>query len=235
MKFSVITTAELQLLLILAMMATSTMAVIYEKNCIRFEESYTFSEDRFVGKWYEIRRLEDLASDGEEHCVQEKYIRSSNMMDFDIVRSVQANASVDPVYSSGVASPRVLASAVVPQFYLRYNTTSPADPDTPIDIVKTDYNNYAIIYSCLQINTTTVAENAWIYTRRPTVSKQTADIINAFIGAKFNHPEHKWSTTVQSESFCKPTIITNAAQGLHLQLSSFLSCLMVLLLTKVIF
>lgn len=227
MKFSVFATE----LLIVGMMATSAMAVIYEKYCIHFEESYTFSEDRFVGKWYEIRRLEDPTSDDQVHCVQEKYTRSTNMMDFDVIRSVQANDTSEPVYSSGVVSPRVLASAVVPQFYLRYNTTSPADPDTPIDIVKTDYNNYAIIYSCLQINTTTVEENAWIYTRRPTVSKQTADIINTFIAAKFNHPEHKWRTTVQTESFCKPTIITNSAQGLHLQ--SLFYCLMVLLLAKV--
>uniref|UniRef100_A0A8D8J221 Apolipoprotein D n=1 Tax=Culex pipiens TaxID=7175 RepID=A0A8D8J221_CULPI len=222
--------------LLLAMIATSSsvMAVIYEKYCIRFEESYTFSEDRFVGKWYEIRRLEDPIHDQDEHCVQEKFTRSANMMDFEIVRSVQANASAEPVYSTGVASPRVLASAVVPQFFLRYNTTSPADPDTPIDIVKTDYNSYAILYSCLQINSTTVAENAWIYSRRLDIPKPTAELINKFIATKFNHPEHKWGTTVQSSPFCKPTNITNSSHGLH-QLSSLWRSLVVLLLAKMLF
>lgn len=229
MKFSVITIG-----LLLAIATSTVMAVIYEKYCIRFEESYTFSEDRFVGKWYEIRRLDDPNQDHEEHCVQEKYTRSPNMMDFEIVRSVQANASAEPAYSSGVATPRVLANAVVPQFYLRYNTTSPADPDSPIDIVKTDYNNYAILYSCLQINTTTVAVNAWIYSRRLDVPKQTADIINKFIGTKFNHPEHKWSTTEQTSPFCKPTNITNSSHGLH-QLSLLWRSLVVLLLAKVFF
>lgn len=230
MKFAVITTG-----LILAIVSSS-VAVIYEKNCIRFEESYTFSEDHFTGKWYEIRRLEDPTSEQEEHCVQEKYTRSPNMMDFEIVRSVQPNASAYPVYSSGVASPRVLANAVVPQFYLRYNTTSPADPDTPIDIVKTDYLNYAIIYSCLQINATTVAENAWIYSRRPAVPKQTAEVINKFVGTKFTHPEHKWATTEQTGSYCKPTTITTgAAMSRQPSLLPILVAAALLALAKVIF
>ncbi|XP_055612507.1 uncharacterized protein LOC129759115 [Uranotaenia lowii] len=103
-------------------------AVIFEKNCIKPDESYTFDEDRFIGKWYEIRRFYDANQADQEDCVQEVYTRSKNMIDLDIVRSVQIGQSGLPQYSSGIASPKVFGNSRVPQFYLRYNTTSPADP-----------------------------------------------------------------------------------------------------------
>ncbi|XP_058454783.1 apolipoprotein D-like [Malaya genurostris] len=205
MPRSVITTA----LLLLGPVSMVT-AVIYEKNCLHFDEAYNFREDRYTGKWYEVRRLADPEVSEQLDCVQEKYTRSSNMLDFDIIRSIQKTAAGDPIYTTGVASPRTYENSKVPQFYLRYNTTSPADPDIQVDIVQTDYLNFAIEYSCNSINSTTVSESARVLSRRRSMPKHAVDIINKFVVANFKHPQHKWRVTEQSDGFCKPTIIINS-------------------------
>lgn len=83
---------------------------------------------QFTGKWYEIRRLDDPEDTFHEECVQEKYTRSSNMMDFEIIRSMQLNGTEELIYSTGRAAPRVYENSAVPKFFLRYNITHPADP-----------------------------------------------------------------------------------------------------------
>lgn len=187
--------------------------MLYEKNCLNFEESYNFKEDQYSGKWYEIRRLYDPDDVEPEDCVQEKYTRMSNMLDFEVIRSVQKTASGLPTYSVGTISPRSYENSKVPQFFLRYNTTSAADPDIKIDIVKTDYLNFAILYACNSINTTTSSELAWVLSRHPAIPKHAADIINQFQYDHFNHEHYKWRTTEQSETFCKPTTIHEETSG----------------------
>lgn len=196
--------------LLLAVIHT-IQAVIYEKHCLIFEESYDFDESRYAGKWYEMRRLYDPNVVELEDCVQEQYSRAEGSLDFDILRAAQEGPTGEVVYSTGTATPKVFHHAKVPQFILRYNTTDPADPDTALDIVKTDYLNYAIVYSCNPVNTTMVSESAWVISRDPVLKKHTADLINKFIEKHFNHPEHKWRTTEQSAKTCKPNILPSSA------------------------
>lgn len=188
----------------------SIQAVIYEKHCLIFEESYNFDESRYAGKWYEIRRLYDPNEVELEDCVQEQYTRAEDRLDFEILRAVQEGPTGEVIYSTGHATPKVFHNSKVPQFIVRYNTTDPAEPDTAMDIVQTDYLNYAIAYSCNPINTTTVSEFAWIISREPVLKKHTADMINKFIETHFNHPEHKWRTTEQSDKICKPNILPSS-------------------------
>lgn len=188
----------------------SIQAVIYEKHCLIFEESYNFDESRYAGKWYEIRRLYDPNEVELEDCVQEQYTRMEDRLDFEILRAVQEGPTGEVIYSTGHATPKVFHNSKVPQFIVRYNTTDPAEPDTAMDIVQTDYLNYAIAYSCNPINTTTVSEFAWIISREPVLKKHTADMINKFIETHFNHPEHKWRTTEQSDKICKPNILPSS-------------------------
>lgn len=223
--------------LLLLASASIAAAVIYEKDCLIFDESYDFKEDRYSGKWYEIRRLSDPDEVEPEDCVQEKYTRSKNMLDFEVIRATQKTAAGSPSYSIGTMSPRSFENSKVPQFFLRYNTTSDADPDIKIDIVKTDYLNYAIVYACSSINTTTSSEFAWVLSRHPAIPKHAADIINEFLSKHFTHQQHKWRTTEQSKTFCKPTTIhgeTSGASVLKHTWYSISHVLIVVLLAKLL-
>lgn len=203
----------------------SIKAVIYEKRCLIFQESYNFDESRYAGKWYEIRRLYDPDDLELEDCVQEQYTQSENKLDFDIVRAVQNGPTGEVSYSTGTATPKVFHNSKVPQFIVRYNTTDPADPDTAMDIVQTDYLNYAIAYSCNPINSTTVSEYAWVLSRETLLKKHTADLINKFVNAHFNHPEHKWRITEQSDKTCKPNTLPGNGASANLMRVSLWSSL----------
>ncbi|XP_055546317.1 lopap-like [Wyeomyia smithii] len=223
-------------LLFLALISIAA-AVIYEKDCLKLDELYDFKEDQYSGKWYEIRRLSDPDDAEPEDCVQEKYTRLNNKLDFEVIRSVQKTAAGNPVYSIGTMSPRSYENSKVPQFFLRYNTTSNADPDINVDIVKTDYLNYAIVYACNSINTTTSSENAWVLSRHPAIPKHAADVINKYLSEHFTHQQHKWRATEQSETFCKPTTIHEQTSGASVHRTVWFNLpltLIVVLVTKLL-
>lgn len=212
----------------------SIQAVIYEKRCLIFEESYNFDESRYAGKWFEIRRLYDPNVIELEDCVQEQYTRAEDRLDFGILRAAQEGPTGEVVYSTGTATPKVFHNSKVPQFIVRYNTTDPADPDTAMDIVQTDYLNYAIVYSCNPINTTMVSESAWVISRDPVLKKHTADMINKFVDEHFNHPEHKWRITEQSAKICKPNILPSSAAVQISLVNSLLHVCVALVVIKMI-
>lgn len=173
--------------------------------CMKFEEDYNFKEEKYVGIWYEVRRLSDPSAQHED-CVVMNY-RLGEQGSFEILQSYQADDESDPIYRSGRAEPKVYLEDRIPKFLERFNTTNGADPDTSIDIVAIDYTSYAIVYSCTSINTTHYAENAWVLSRQPALAKNVVELVNIFLETRFTGEQHKWRAIQQTADFCKPSLV----------------------------
>ncbi|XP_050072151.1 apolipoprotein D-like [Anopheles maculipalpis] len=174
--------------------------------CLQFEEDYNFKEDKFTGIWYEVRRLNDPSDAQHEDCVVMNY-KLAAKGSFDMLQSYQIGDESEPIYRGGSAQPKVFQDARIPKFYTRFNTTNPADPDTSIDIVATDYSSYAVVYSCTSINSTHHKETAWVLSRQPALAKNVVELVNLFLETRFTREDHKWRATVQTADFCKPTLV----------------------------
>uniref|UniRef100_A0A182NRI2 Lipocalin/cytosolic fatty-acid binding domain-containing protein n=1 Tax=Anopheles dirus TaxID=7168 RepID=A0A182NRI2_9DIPT len=174
--------------------------------CMKFEEDYNFKEDKYVGTWYEVRRLGESEASPHEDCVVMNY-RLGDQGSFTILQSYQVGDDGTPIYRSGRAEPKVYQEARIPKFLERFNTTNPADPDISIDIVATDYISYAIVYSCTSINSTHYAELSWVLSRQPALAKNVVELVNLFLEARFTREDQKWRATQQTADFCKPSLV----------------------------
>uniref|UniRef100_A0A2M4AXR8 Putative apolipoprotein d/lipocalin n=1 Tax=Anopheles triannulatus TaxID=58253 RepID=A0A2M4AXR8_9DIPT len=206
--------------------------VLYTKTCLAFEEQYTFKENKFMGKWYEVRRLYDPLDPEQEDCVVMNY-RLLEKGAFDILKSFQITKDGQPIYAGGKAEPRVFHESRIPQFYERLNTTNAADPDTSVDIVTTDYENYAILYSCTPINSTHHLEASWVLSRLPELEKKEDQMVDLYLQRWFKRSDHEWRATVQMAEFCKPSIVdgsshSGASTGYHPLVSRMLLLLLLL-------
>uniref|UniRef100_A0A182QRN5 Lipocalin/cytosolic fatty-acid binding domain-containing protein n=1 Tax=Anopheles farauti TaxID=69004 RepID=A0A182QRN5_9DIPT len=178
--------------------------------CVSFEEDYNFKEDKYVGTWYEVRRLSDPQEPQHEDCVTMNY-KLGEQGSFDILQSYQIGDESEPIYRSGRAEPKIFQDARVAKFLERYNTTDAADPDISIDIVATDYSRYAIVYSCTSINSTHYVELAWVLSRQPALAKNVVELVNLFLETRFAGEHHKWHAIQQTNDFCKPTLVESLA------------------------
>uniref|UniRef100_A0A182MAI4 Lipocalin/cytosolic fatty-acid binding domain-containing protein n=1 Tax=Anopheles culicifacies TaxID=139723 RepID=A0A182MAI4_9DIPT len=205
--------------------------------CIQFEEDYNFKEDKFAGTWYEVRRLNEPSVKQQEDCVVMNY-RLGDKGSFNILESYQIGDESEPIYRGGKAEPKVFQDARIPKFFERFNTTDPADPDTSIDIVATDYSSYAVVYSCTSINSTHHVESAWVLSRQPALAKNVVELVGVFLETRFTREEHKWRATIQTADFCKPTAVedlsSHSAAG-RVRLSIPLAVLLGTMLVKLFY
>lgn len=190
----------------------SGYSVLYTKTCLKIEENYNFNEAKYVGTWYEVRRLYDPSDPEQEDCVVMNY-KAGEKGHYDILQSYQITKEGSPIYVSGAAEPQVFENSKVPKFLERYNTTKNDEPDSLIEIVAIDYDSYAIVYSCKSINVTHYTESARVLSRQTHLNNQNEDVIGIFLENHFKSPEHNWRATKQTADFCKPSLVEVAEKS----------------------
>uniref|UniRef100_A0A2M4BVY2 Putative apolipoprotein d/lipocalin n=1 Tax=Anopheles marajoara TaxID=58244 RepID=A0A2M4BVY2_9DIPT len=175
--------------------------LLTSKSCVTFNHEYELNVTAFMGRWYEVQRLYDPLDPEQENCVVLNYQLRENGT-FEIRKSFQITKEGHPTYVSGTAKLRVVDGSGLPQFYESLNA---AVPGTLINILTTDLENYAILYSCASINSTHNREASWVLSRFPVMPPDQGFLVNLTLNGYLNRSSDDWPVTVQSPDFCKPS------------------------------
>ncbi|XP_074595371.1 apolipoprotein D-like [Brevipalpus obovatus] len=127
-------------------------------------EDPNFSITNYAGIWYEIARVNNVFETGLK-CTKANYtvlpdkkigVENTGKNNRDAETCVQGTARGDD------SMPNLLR--------VKFN---PIMPEAPYWIVKTDFNSYALVVSCMDFFGAIKTENAWLLSRTPTMNEET--------------------------------------------------------------
>nr|AYV89107.1 hypothetical protein LOTGIDRAFT_197767 isoform X1 [Tetranychus truncatus] len=124
--------------------------------------------DRYLGKWYEIKRTNSLY-EFDERCVITEYKLDSNDNVFVNISGIKEDNT--DVWWGGSAEKGSLSN-VFNATFIFYS------PIAQYWIVDTDYDTYSLVVSCNNVNDLLYVKNAWILSRKP---KLESDIVDSLV------------------------------------------------------
>ncbi|TGZ47614.1 Apolipoprotein D [Temnothorax longispinosus] len=136
--------------------------------CPEYIPMANFNRQRFMGVWYEAERYFQL-SEVVSRCVMTNY-----------TRGIDGKYRVsNEVTNRFTGIKRVLEGEIKPaaskaeegKLHVKY-TTVPLAPETKYSVLETDYDSYAVLWSCQGIGPVH-AQNAWVMTRERIPSGKT--------------------------------------------------------------
>uniref|UniRef100_UPI0001753858 Apolipoprotein D n=1 Tax=Homo sapiens TaxID=9606 RepID=UPI0001753858 len=125
-----------------------------------------FDVNKYPGRWYEIEKIPTTFENG--RCIQANYSLMENGKIKVLNQELRADGTVNQI--EGEATP--------------VNLTEPAKlevkfswfmPSAPYHILATDYENYALVYSCTSISQSFHVDFAWILARNVALPPETVD------------------------------------------------------------
>jgi len=129
-------------------------------GCPDYEPMANFDKERFLGRWYEAERYFTVSEVGTK-CVSVDYERRAD-----------GKVWVNNAYTSRITNVQRIVSGVVngalkgPESLINVKYTSfPVNYDTTLRVLDTDYDSFAVIYSCSRIGPIGHTESAWLFTR----------------------------------------------------------------------
>ena len=139
------------------------LALIYGP-CPNTEYMDKFEVDRYKGTWYELQRDKDIAFE-EGTCVTATYGTDGDYVSVDNTQYFPETDSFDKINGYAAASAWFMGRINV-YFFVAFG----AD----YRVLATDYDNWAIVYSCTSIGPFSYPEFSWFLGRKPLV-EGTAD------------------------------------------------------------
>ncbi|XP_015990781.2 apolipoprotein D [Rousettus aegyptiacus] len=123
-----------------------------------------FDVNKYLGKWYEIEKIPVSFEKGS--CIQANY----SLMENGNIKMINQKLSPDGTVNQieGEASQVDLtepAKLGVKSFWLM--------PSSPYWVLATDYENYALVYSCITFVWTFHVDHIWILGRNPSLPPET--------------------------------------------------------------
>ncbi|TWW73654.1 apolipoprotein D-like [Takifugu flavidus] len=165
--------------------------VIKPGRCPRPAVQQKFDAARYLGTWYEIQRLPHRFQMGQ--CSTANYSLKSPGVVGVLNRELRADGTVDAISGTAVAKDPSEPAKLAVSFYEN-------SPPAPYWVLATDYENYALVYSCTNF-LVLHAEFAWIMSRQPHLAEETIQELRgtlSSIGADVD----KLLSTNQDPAYC---------------------------------
>uniref|UniRef100_A0A182NRI3 Apolipoprotein D n=1 Tax=Anopheles dirus TaxID=7168 RepID=A0A182NRI3_9DIPT len=183
---------------VLGLVQLASGQIVSAGQCQDHPVHVNFDVARYLGLWYEIRRYEQVFQrDGE--CVTAEY-------------SLNADGSVR-VFNSMLVPPSQVRSSDTGRAVIAFPDGSPLEAKLNVTfdaanvdvsanywVLGTDYDNYAVVWGCFEVAATLRAESAWILSRTPQLSAQSATEVQRYIDEFLDESDLR--TTNQDAQFC---------------------------------
>ncbi|KAI5713263.1 hypothetical protein M8J75_014979 [Diaphorina citri] len=127
--------------------------------CPQVQSMYEFDMNRYMGIWYEAERYFAVFEFAGK-CVSANYTNEGN----GIYRVVNTQtSSITGITSNIEGEIRVFERSDTSKFFIKFPSL-PMPMDAPYWILGTDYDNFAVVWSCIDLRFFST-RNAWILTR----------------------------------------------------------------------
>ncbi|MED6249527.1 hypothetical protein ATANTOWER_015624 [Ataeniobius toweri] len=164
--------------------------VIMPDRCPNAAVQEKFDAARYLGKWYEIQRMPHMFQKGQ--CSTATYSLQSPGVVGVLNRELLANGTVDEI--TGIAKPDPAEPAKLLVYFFEDS------PPAPYWVLSTDYDNYALVYSCTDLSVLH-ADFVWILSRRPTLPDETVKELHSIL-LSIGVSVDKLLTTNQDADYC---------------------------------
>ncbi|KAM4557129.1 apolipoprotein D-like [Fundulus diaphanus] len=174
---------------LLAVLAANAQ-VIMPGRCPNAAVQDKFDAARYLGKWYEIQKMPTTFQKGQ--CSTATYSLQSPGVVGVLNRELLANGTVNEI--TGIAKPDPAEPAKLLVYFFENS------PPAPYWVLSTDYDNYALVYSCTDLSALH-ADFVWILSRRPAMSQETLEELHSILQS-LGVSVHKLLATNQDADYC---------------------------------
>ncbi|XP_039672587.1 apolipoprotein D-like isoform X1 [Perca fluviatilis] len=177
-------------LTLLSVLAASAQ-VLKSGKCPKPAVQADFDASRYLGKWYEIKKLPAFFQKGE--CSTATYSLKSP----GVVGVLNSELLDDGTINSIIGSAKAKNPAEPAKLEVSFFEGSPPGPYW---VLSTDYEGHSLVYGCTDFGLFRT-EFSWILSREPTLSEETVEELHGILSSVGVNVD-KMVHTIQDETYC---------------------------------
>ncbi|XP_042284954.1 apolipoprotein D-like isoform X1 [Thunnus maccoyii] len=177
-------------LTLLCVLAANAQLLKFGK-CPKLDVQANFDATRYIGRWYEIKKLPTAFQKGE--CGTATYSLKSP----GVIGVLNRELLDDGTTNSIVGSAKAKDPAEPAKLEVSFFETSPPGPYW---VLSSDYEGHSLVYGCTDFGLFRM-EFAWILSREPTLSEETTEQLHGILSAAGVNV-NKLVATIQDPTYC---------------------------------